>query len=95
MMTPLKYDRTGPCLDRAVRPGSRQRAWREPFVGETCRLAIPERSYRYACAESDVGPLLVVISEDGLLDIILGDNTAALLRAAAARRWRRRPGGAR
>jgi len=53
-------------------------------MSETHRSTAPERSYRYACADSDVGPLLVVMSEDGLLDVILGESLDELLRAAAA-----------
>ena len=47
--------------------------------------AEPASSYRYACAESAVGRLLVVMTEEAVVDIILGDDLAEMLRAASAR----------
>ena len=41
--------------------------------------------YRYTCAESRLGPLLVVMTDRGVVDVISGDNFRQLLSAAIAR----------
>ena len=44
-----------------------------------------EPFYRYACAESSVGRLLILMSETGVVDCIRSDSSEQLLFAAAAR----------
>jgi hypothetical protein len=44
-----------------------------------------EHFYRYACTESSVGRLLVLMTDDGVVDIIRGDSRSELLSAALAR----------
>lgn len=40
---------------------------------------------RYECVESSIGRLLVVMSEQGVVDVILGDSRAQLLSSAVRR----------
>lgn len=49
------------------------------------RQDAPESAYRYSCAESAVGRLLVVMTDDAVVDVILGDDLNGLLEDAAAR----------
>ena len=44
-----------------------------------------ERVFRYACAESSVGRILVVMTDYGVVDVIRGDSLRELLAAAVAR----------
>jgi hypothetical protein len=44
-----------------------------------------DRCYRYASVESDVGRLLVVMSDEGLVDVIRGETQGEVLRRAAGR----------
>ena len=48
-------------------------------------ITAAEHHYRYACAETSVGRLLVVMTEDGVVDVIRGDSRKELLSAALAR----------
>ncbi len=41
-----------------------------------------EHTLRYECAETSVGRLLVVISEHGVVDVILGDSLHEMLSRA-------------
>jgi hypothetical protein len=41
--------------------------------------------FRYTCAESSVGRILVVMSDGGVVDVIRGDSRKELLSAALAR----------
>lgn len=52
---------------------------------ETSRSAASADFYRYACAESSVGRLLIVMTEHGVVDVVSGDNLKQLLSSAAAR----------
>jgi hypothetical protein len=45
----------------------------------------PEHFFRYTCAESSAGRILVVMSDDGVVDVIRGDSRAELLSAALSR----------
>lgn len=51
------------------------------------RIAQPsEASFlRYSCVETQVGTLLVLMSESGVVDVILGDTRAHLLERAVQR----------
>jgi hypothetical protein len=51
-------------------------------IGETTES---EQFYRYECAESRVGRILVVMTDDGVVDIIRGDSRKELLSSALAR----------
>jgi len=44
-----------------------------------------DHTLRYACAETSVGRLLVVISEHGVVDVILGDSLHEMLSRAVKR----------
>jgi hypothetical protein len=44
-----------------------------------------ENFFRYTCAESSVGRILVVMTEVGVVDIIRGDSRKELLSTALAR----------
>ena len=46
------------------------------------QLIDTEHVYRYACAESSVGRLLIVMSENGVVDFIRGENLMQLLSRA-------------
>ena len=52
-------------------------------MGADRTLAV--QSYRYACTDSAVGRLLVVMTETAVVDVILGDDFAHMLGAASAR----------
>jgi len=49
------------------------------------RFAVTADFYRYACAESSVGRLLVVMTQNGVVDVIWGDCLKQMLSAAMAR----------
>jgi hypothetical protein len=44
-----------------------------------------EQFYRYECAESRVGRILIVMTDDGVVDIIRGDSRKELISSALAR----------
>jgi hypothetical protein len=44
-----------------------------------------EDFYRYECAESGVGRILIVMTDRGVVDIIRGDSRSELLSSALAR----------
>ena len=48
-------------------------------------IMVAEHFYRYACTESSAGRLLVVMTDDGVVDVIRGDSRKELLSAALAR----------
>jgi hypothetical protein len=49
------------------------------------RSAESESFFRYTCAESSVGRILVVMTDDGVVDVIRGDSRKELLSTALAR----------
>jgi len=52
---------------------------------ETSRSTFAADFYRYACAESSVGRLLILMTENGVVDVVSGDNLKQLLSFAMAR----------
>ena len=54
-------------------------------MSETPSSTVAADFYRYACAESGVGRLLVLMTENGVVDVVSGDNLGQLLSSALAR----------
>jgi hypothetical protein len=50
----------------------------------TARPAEAIHFYRYACAESSMGRILVLMTDEGVVDVFRGDSRKELLRAALA-----------
>ena len=56
-----------------------------PIMSDWPRRIFAADFYRYACAESSVGRLLIVMTETGVVDVVSGDSRQELLSAAMAR----------
>jgi hypothetical protein len=69
--------RNQPCLAGSREEGS--------AVSRTPQTVESENFFRYTCAESSVGRILVVMTDGGVVDIIRGDSRKELLSAALAR----------
>jgi hypothetical protein len=54
-------------------------------MGHTALHGSEEHTLRYECAETSVGRLLVVISEHGVVDVLLGDSLHEMLSRATKR----------
>jgi hypothetical protein len=54
-------------------------------VSLTPQTAESDHFFRYTCAESSVGRILVVMTDGGVVDIIRGDSRKELLTAALSR----------
>ena len=54
-------------------------------MSETPHLSFAEYPYRYACADSSAGRLLVVMTERGVVDVVSGERTTQMLAAAKLR----------
>ena len=81
-MGPLADDRHVSGLGRLAACG---RVSTDPSETDGRSASALDRCYRYASADSDVGRLLVVMSDEGLVDVIRGETQGELLRRAASR----------